>query len=141
MDQRLTIITLGVADVKRATSFYEEVFGWNKSASGNENISFFHLNGIEFALYGRGELAKDATVPAEGSGFKGFTLAYNARSEKEVDELFELLGKRGANIVKKPGKVFWGGYSGYMADPDDNLWEIAYNPFLELDDKGATKES
>jgi uncharacterized protein len=136
MEQRLTIITLGVSDLKKSTAFYENIFGWKKTAASNADISFFHLNGIELALFDKTELAKDAAVDPAGSGFKRFTLAYNTKSEKEVDSLFDSLQAKGVKIIKHPKKTSWGGYSGYLADPDDNLWEIAYNPFLQLDEKG-----
>jgi hypothetical protein len=133
MEQRLTIITLGVNDLKKSTEFYEKAFGWTKGPSSNDSITFFRLNGMMISLFGREELAHDATVPAEGSGFRNFTLAHNARSEAEVDSLINDLRKKGVKVVKEPGKVFWGGYSSYISDPDGNLWEIAYNPYLELD--------
>lgn len=129
MEQRLTLITLGVADVKRATSFYEQKFGWKKAPSSNDDITFFVLNGIMLSLFKRESLAEDAKVSSEGSGFKGFTLAWNARSEAEVDAIVQDLKNKGVTVVKEPQKVFWGGYSGYVADVDGNLWEIAFNPF------------
>ncbi len=140
MEQRLTIITLGVSDLKKSTDFYKTKFGWKKSELSNEHISFFTLNGIQLALYDRNELAEDATVNSNGNGFKGFTLAYNTKSEKEVDQLIEKLRAEGVKIIKEPQKVIWGGYSSYVSDLDGNLWEIAFNPFLGLDEKGNVKE-
>jgi len=140
MEQRLTIITLGVSDLKKSTEFYESNFGWKRLSSSTENIVFFYLNGIELALFDRNELAKDATVDNDGKGFKGITLAYNTRSEMEVDEIIKNLKGKGVKIVKEPGKVFWGGYSSYISDLDGNLWEIAFNPFLQLDEKGSVKK-
>lgn len=136
MEQRLTLITLGVADVKRATEFYEEKFGWKKAPSSNDNITFFRLNGIMLSLFKRESLAEDAAVRSTGTGFKGFTLAWNARSQAEVDALVGDLKSKGVTVVKEPQQVFWGGYSAYVADVDDNLWEIAFNPFLTLDERG-----
>jgi len=133
MEQRLTIITLGVSDLKKSTDFYETKFGWKKSESSNEDISLFDLNGIQLALYGRNELAKDATVNPDGNGFKGFTISYNTKSENEVDQLIEMLKIQGVKIVKEPQKTDWGGYSSYISDLDGNLWEIAFNPYLTLD--------
>lgn len=133
MEQRLTFITLGVSDLKRSIHFYENKLGWKRSEISNEEIIFYQLNGTHLALYSRSELAKDATVEAAGSGFKGFTLAHNVWSEKEVDDLINELRSKGVKIVKEPQKVFWGGYSSYIADPDENLWEVAYNPFLKKD--------
>ena len=138
MEQRLTIIGLGVADLDIASHFYENKFGWKKMSSSNESIVFFQLNGILLSLYPREKLAEDATVSSAGEGFKGFTIAYNTRSKEEVDKVIEDLESKGVKIVKRPEEVFWGGYSGYISDPDDNLWEIAFNPFLPLDEKGNT---
>ncbi len=140
MEQRLTIITLGVSDLKNSTAFYETKFGWKKSELSNEYISFFTLNGIQLALYERNELAKDATVNPNGNGFKGFTIAYNTKSEKEVDQLITELRAKGVKIIKEPQKVNWGGYSSYVSDIDGYLWEIAFNPYLTLDKNGNVKE-
>lgn len=136
MEHRLTIVGLGVADLSIATRFYQENFGWEKTDASNDNITFFQLNGILLSLYPREKLAEDATVDPVGSGFKGFTLAYNTRSKEEVDELISKLESKGVQIVKRPEEVFWGGYSSYIADPDGNLWEIAFNPFLPIDEAG-----
>ncbi len=138
MEQRLTFIGLGVQDLKKSTKFYEDNFGWTKTEHSNDFISFFQLNGIMLSLYPNDKLAEDATVSPDGSGFKGFTLAHNVRSEKEVDELIEGLRSKGVVIIKEPVKTDWGGYSSYISDLDNNLWEIAFNPFLSLDEKGNT---
>jgi len=135
MQPRLTLVTLGVSDIKRARTFYENVFGWEALPMSNDNVTFFKLNGILLSLFGEGALAEDAGIDPIGNGFRKFSLAHNVRSEKEVDDLVNTLRTRGATVVKEPQKVFWGGYSSYVADPDGNLWEIAFNPFLELDDK------
>ena len=140
MEQRATIITLGVKNLEVATKFYQEQFGWKLMAISNESISFFQLNGFLLSLYPTEKLAEDAKVSHKGNGFKGFTLAYNTRSKEEVDSLFEDLKRKGVSIVKQPEEVIWGGYSGYIADPDDNLWEIAFNPFLPLDKNGNTSK-
>jgi uncharacterized protein len=136
MEQRLSMITLGVSDLKISVDFYTNKFGWELLDSSNENIAFFQLNGIQLALFDRHELAKDATIDSAGTGFKSFSLAYNARSEKEVDEIIAILKNKGVKILKIPQKVFWGGYSSYISDPDNNIWEIAYNPFLSFDNLG-----
>lgn len=136
MEQRLTIIGLGVDDLEASAHFYEEVFGWQKTSASNENIRFYQLNGILLSLYPRQKLAEDAQVSSQGTGFKAFSLAYNTRSEEEVDTLIHTLEAKGTRVVKKAEKVFWGGYSGYIADPDGNLWEIAFNPYLQLDEHG-----
>lgn len=132
MEQRLTFITIGVKDLQISVEFYEQKFGWKRSDISNEHLIVYELNGFYFALYSRDELAKDALMDSQGNGFKGFTLSYNVNSEKEVDELIESLRNKGAKISKEPQKVFWGGYSSYVTDPDDNLWEIAYNPFMDI---------
>lgn len=102
----------------------------------SDGIVFFQLNGIILSLFPQEELAADASVDPAGSGFNKVTLAYVTRSEEEVDTLFGQFREQGIRIVKEPEKVFWGGYSGYMADPDGHLWEIAYNPYLKLDEQG-----
>ena len=139
MEQRLSIITLGVSDLRKATRFYEDKFGWVNSSFSNENISFFVLNGIQLALFEKNMLAEDATVSAVGSGFKGVTLAYNTRSKNEVNELIQQLKSKGVQIVKYPENVVWGGYSSYISDLDENLWEICYNPYVVFDDEGNLK--
>ena len=140
MEQRLTIVGLGVSNLKKLTEFYEYCFSWKKLSISNESISFFLLNGIILSLYPREKLAEEAGVSSYGIGFKSFSLAYNTRTKKEVDEIIESLRSKKVNIVKKASDVFWGGYSAYVADLDGNLWEIAYNPFLSLDKKGNIKE-
>ena len=139
MQQRLTIVGLGVNDLATANDFYENIFGWTKLPSSNDNITFMQLNGILLSLYPKEKLAEDAGVSSVGSGFKAFTLAYNTHSKEEVDRLFAQLAVKGVKIVKAPEEVFWGGYSGYIADPDENLWEIAYNPYLPLETNGDVK--
>ena len=139
MEQRITLITLGVRNLQRSKDFYQNIFGWQPLESSNKSIVFFQLNGIQLALFPQESLADDAGVEADGKGFRGFSLAYNVRSEKEVDELIASLEEKGVKVLKQPEKVFWGGYSSYVADPDDNLWEIAYNPFLTMDEKGNVK--
>jgi len=136
MESRVTIIGLGVADLQVSTKFYVDVFGWTKTEDSNGNISFFKLNGILLSLYPREKLAEDATVDPAGSGFKGFTLAHNMRTKEGVDQLIEELRDKGVKIVKEPQEVFWGGYSSYIADPDDNLWEIVHNPYLPIAEDG-----
>ncbi|MFZ5942109.1 MAG: VOC family protein [Bacteroidota bacterium] len=131
MEQRITFLTLGVADLERSVDFYENRLGWTRSAMSNGDLILYQLKGFALALYPREELAKDVTVSPEGTGFKGFTLAHNLWSEREVDELVASLKAKGVTVVKEPQKVFWGGYSSYIADPDGYLWEIAFNPFLK----------
>lgn len=135
MNQRMSIITLGVRNFERALDFYEKGLGWRKSSASQDDVAFFPMNGIVFALYPRDLLAADATVPAEGSGFSGITLAYNTSSDEEVDEVLQTAQRVGATLVKPAHKTFWGGYSGYFADPNGHLWEVAHNPFWEFDDE------
>lgn len=133
MKQTLQFITLGVRDLKISRNWYVEKFGWNPFKD-EDGIVFFEMNGFILSLYPTHELAEDIGVSNDGSGFRGFTLAVLKKSETEVDAVFEDLRRKGVNIVKAPQKVFWGGYSGYVADPDNNYWEIAYNPFMPADD-------
>ncbi|HUA14845.1 MAG TPA: VOC family protein [Verrucomicrobiae bacterium] len=135
MEQRISIVTLGVADLKRSWEFYERM-GWRPSKAGSDAIVFFQAGGMALALYPRQELAKDANLAAEGQGFRAITLAYNARSREDVDAVLQEAQGAGARILKPAQEVFWGGYSGYFADPDDFLWEVAWNPFFPLSDKG-----
>jgi catechol 2,3-dioxygenase-like lactoylglutathione lyase family enzyme len=134
MRQKLNIITLGVKDFERALNFYKNGLGWKPSSESQEDIAFFPLGGIILALYPWKNLAEDITVNAEGSGFSGITLAYNAKTQEEVDEVLNTVEQLGARIVKKAEKVSWGGYSGYFADLDGHLWEVAWNPFFEFDE-------
>lgn len=135
LDARISIVTLGVEDVARATSFYEKL-GWTRSASSQDTITFIQLKGTVLGLFSRAALAEDAGVEDTAKGFSGITLAHNVNSEKGVDAVFKFALTCGATEVKKPEKVFWGGYSGYFADPDGHLWEVAYNPFFPLSAEG-----
>jgi predicted lactoylglutathione lyase len=135
LPSRINLVTLGVADVAASTQFYERL-GWKKSSASNDSITFFHSAGTVLAIFGRDSLAEDAGVKCTDSGFRGVTLAQNFGSEQEVDRAFEHAVGCGATGIKKPQKVFWGGYSSYFADPDGHLWELAYNPFVSLDDSG-----
>ena len=139
MAQHLHIVTLGVRDLEESRRFYTGTLGWKSSTASNEAITFIQTGGVVLALFPRDELAKDALVPADGSGFTGFTLAYNVRSEKEVDELIADLKSKGVRITKEPQKMFWGGYSSYFADPNGFLWEVAYNPEFPFDETGNIK--
>lgn len=127
MKPRISMITLGVRDLPASVRFYEVGLGFPRMDSPPE-VAFFTLNGTWLGLYGREALAEDATVSAEGRGFEGFTLSHNVQSEAEVDAVVNQAVAAGAALVKKPQKVFWGGYSGYFRDLDGHLWEVAYNP-------------
>ncbi len=128
MQPRISMITLGVADIDRAVEFYEKGLGFPKLKSLPE-VAFFNLNGTWLGLYGSNALAADAHVDARSSGFNHFALAHNVESKEEVDRVFAEALAAGATQQKNPQDVFWGGYSGYFKDPDGHLWEIAYNPF------------
>ncbi len=133
--QRLTMVTLGVADVARSTAFYESL-GWTRSSTTAETITFFKMEGSVLGLYQRDELADDAQVSAEGSGFRAVTCALNCADRDDVDAVHAAWVAAGAEPVKQPEAVFWGGYSGYVADPDGHLWEIAHNPYSPNDEHG-----
>ena len=128
MKPRMSMITLGVDDLERSVKFYRDGLGFPQLES-SPGIAFFTLNGTWLGLYGRAELAEDATVPAAGEGFNSFSIAHNLASEEEVNEAMDEAIAAGATLVKPPQKVFWGGYSGYFKDPDGHLWELAHNPF------------
>ena len=130
MKAKLSIVTLGVRDLARSRAFYAAL-GWTPIGE-EEDISFFDLGGVRLALYTRAALAADATVEPHGDGFPGFTLAHNEPSPAVVDSAFDEAVAAGGHPVKAPQAVFWGGYSGYVADPDGFLWEIAHNPFSDL---------
>lgn len=129
MKPRISMITLGVRDLAASVKFYEQGLGFPRMESPPE-VAFFTLHGTWLGLYGRDALAEDATVSASGQGFESFALAHNVTSEAEVDEVMRQVVAAGATLVKKPQKVFWGGYSGYFKDPDGHLWEVAHNPLF-----------
>lgn len=135
MEQRLSVITLGVADLARSRAFYETGLGWSVGQEA-ESVVFFQLNGMVLALYPREALAADAGVPSQGSGFAGFSLAHNVRRRDEVDHVLAEAERAGGRVVKPAQETFWGGYSGYVADPDGHLWEVAHNPFWAMDAAG-----
>jgi catechol 2,3-dioxygenase-like lactoylglutathione lyase family enzyme len=139
MEQRLTAVTLGVADLQRARRFYEKGLGWSASLAGDKDVAFFQANGLVIALWGRANLAKDANLKDDGGGFSGIALAHNVRSREEVDAVLAKAGHAGARILKPGQDTFWGGYAGYFADPDGHMWEVAWNPFWPLDDAGNVK--
>lgn len=138
---RISLVSLGVADVARSTAFYETL-GWRRSSSSADGvISFFHTCGAVLDLFQAGDLAEDADLPrsaaeAVPTTFRGFTLAINLASRDEVDGAFDAAVAAGARVVKPPRAADWGGYSGYVADPDGFLWELAHNPGWPLDERG-----
>ena len=136
MEPRVTVVTLGVADLARARAFYLDGLGWRAAAGSNEHITFIDAGGIVLALFGRAALAEDAHVDAAGHGFRGVTLAHNVRSREAVDATLADTVRTDATLLKPAQEVFWDGYSGYFADPDGHAWEVAHNPFWELDEAG-----
>jgi catechol 2,3-dioxygenase-like lactoylglutathione lyase family enzyme len=135
MEQRLSIVTLGVSDIARARTFYEAL-GW--SGQEVEQTVFFQAGGLAITLWGRDKLADDAGVPAGEQGpFGGMTLAHNVRSTGEVDTILAAAAAAGATITRPAAKTFYGGYAGYFADPDGHLWEIAHNPGFTLESDGS----
>jgi predicted lactoylglutathione lyase len=138
MEPRLTLITLGVADVTRARAFYEAL-GFKAAKASQESVAFMPAGGVVIALWGRASLAEDATVADTKPGFSGVALAHNARSEADVDKAIEEAVAAGAKLIKPAQKTFWGGYAGYFADLDGHLWEVAHNPYFKLDAKGCVE--
>lgn len=133
MKPKISIITLGVDDLKRATHFYEKGLGLPKLDFQGGNISFFRLEGTWLALYPREELAKDIGLPVPTQvGFPGITLAHNVAGKSEVDAVLGRAVSAGAKLIKPAAEVFWGGYSGYFQDPEGHYWEVAYNPYQDL---------
>ena len=129
MKPSIDMISLGVRDLAAAIEFYEKGLGFPRMESPPE-VASFTLNGTWLGLYGREALAEDAKVPAEGTGFEGFTLTHNVDSEQEVDEVVAQAVAAGATVAKKAQKVFWGSYIGYFKDLDGHLWEVAHNPLF-----------
>ena len=136
MDQRLTLVTLGVTDLDRARAFYEAL-GWQTRAEPDADVVFFQSGGMVVALWDRARLAEDSCVE-DGGGWGGVTLAHNVRSSDEVDNVIEQARSAGANIAREPGETFWGGYSGLFIDPDGHPWEVAHNPRWTITTDGAT---
>ena len=135
MEQRVSVITLGVSDLGRARRFYEAL-GWSTNAAPEDDVVFFQAGGLVFALWGRGLLAEDSGV-ADSAGFGGVTLAHNVRSPAEVDEVVEQARAVGATVTREPAETFWGGYSGVFVDPDGHPWEVAHNPHWTLASDGS----
>ena len=136
---RINFVTLGVIDMAAMRAFYERL-GLVASSASNPNVTFFDANGIVLALFGYHDLAADAGVAAGPvPSFRGIGMAWNGTSEEEVDRIMAHAKSAGATIVKKALKVFWGGYSGYFADPEGHLWEVAHNPFFPINDRGQVQ--
>ena len=135
MDQRISLITLGVADLSRAKDFYRAL-GWRPSADSPDDVAFYQAGGMVLALWDRGKLAEDS-VRSDSGGWGGVTLAYNARSPEDVDALIAEVRKAGGVIGREPAQTFWGGYSAIFIDPDGHPWEVAHNPGWTLRDDGT----
>jgi catechol 2,3-dioxygenase-like lactoylglutathione lyase family enzyme len=136
MEQRISLITLGVDDLERSRRFYESGLGW-APLQAEEGVCFYQLPGIVLSLFGRDDLARDANRPIDGS-FSGVSIAINQRMPEDVDVVLAQAQTAGATITKPAERVFWGGYSGYFADPDGHIWEVAHNPGATIHDDGST---
>jgi uncharacterized protein len=135
MDQRLSLVTLGVSDLARSRAFYEAL-GWTTGAAPADDVCFFQCGGMIVALWSRKSLAEDSTVEDTG-GWGGITLAYNTRSSAEVDEVLREAEAAGATIGRPGAETFWGGYSGVFIDPDGHPWEVAHNPHWTIGPDGS----
>lgn len=137
MEPRLSFLTLGVADLARSRAFYRDMLGWPLSPKSQDGVAFFQLNGFVLALFPADELAKDADLPVGTMGrYSRISLAYNVRERDDVDALLATLAARGVEIPRPASDAFWGGRTGYFADPDGYLWEVAWNPGGYLDERG-----
>ena len=136
MEPRVSLITLGVADLARSRAFYEKL-GFKASSVGGDAIVFFQMGALALSIFPRARLADDANVPAEGGGFRGITLAHNVREKDDVAVVLEEAVRAGATLIKASEAAHWGGQSGYFADPDGHLWEVAWNPHFPLSADGA----
>jgi catechol 2,3-dioxygenase-like lactoylglutathione lyase family enzyme len=137
MEQRLSLVTLGVTDLARAREFYKAL-GWATGAAPADDVVFFQTGCMIVALWGRSQLAEDSAVE-DGGGWGGVTFAYNTRSQSEVDAVMGEAEAAGATIGRPAGETFWGGYSGIFIDPDGHPWEVAHNPRWTIEDDGSVK--
>jgi predicted lactoylglutathione lyase len=137
MEQRVSLVTIGVSDLERSRRFYEAL-GWKTAAAPSDDVAFFQAGGMIVALWDRGSLAKDSVVEDTG-GWGGITLAHNVRSPDEVDAVIAEAEAAGAKIGRPGAETFWGGYSGVFIDPDGHPWEVAHNPHWTIDEDGATR--
>ncbi len=138
MEQRISLITLGVADLECSIAFYERL-GWRRSVREVPGVAFFQTGSMALGLWPREELVKDSGIADDGHGFAGICLAYNTRSRDEVDRVLDEAIAAGANLVKPGTEAFWGGYVGYFRDPDGYLWEATWNPGFPLDEDGTLR--
>ena len=137
MEPRISLVTLGVADLDRAVRFYRDGLGWPHSSVGAGQVAFLRAHGAVLALYPRESLAADVGLPVAGTGFNGVTLAHNVRSKAMVDAVLAEAVAAGAALIKAAREVAWGGYVGYFADPDGHVWEVAWNPGFPFADDGS----
>jgi uncharacterized protein len=137
VEQRVSLVTLGVADLARARGFYERL-GWRTGAAPEDDVVFFQAGGMIMALWSRASLAEDTAV-TDGGGWGGVTLAHNVRSPAEVEAVVAEAEAAGGTVLRQPAATFWGGYSGVFADPDGHPWEVAHNPHWRLDEDGAVR--
>ena len=135
-DQRITLVTLGVADLQRSAAFYERL-GWTPHPSSQDSVVFYQANGMVLGLFGRDDLADDQGRPGADLGTGAITLAQNHPTVAAVDAAWDRAMAAGAKALKAPEEVFWGGYSGYWSDPDGHVWEVAMNPFWPLAEDGS----
>jgi predicted lactoylglutathione lyase len=135
MEQRVSLVTLGVRDLRRARAFYEAL-GWTTNAAPDDDVVFFQAGGMIVALWGRAELAEDSGVEDAG-GWGGITLAHNVRSPAEVDAVLAEAESAGATVTRLGAQTFWGGYAGAFTDPDGHAWEVAHNPHWTLAEDGS----
>jgi uncharacterized protein len=135
MKQTISFITLGVSDLERSRLFYKTL-GWKESSGSQGTVTFFQVGNIAFALFGRDDLAEDANISPDGSGFSKFSLAHNVGSEAEVVATLQEAVNAGGTLVRAGEVAPWGGFRGYFADPDGFLWEVCFNPFFPLDENG-----
>jgi uncharacterized protein len=138
MEQRLSLVTLGVRDLGASRAFYRRL-GWKESPPSNDSVAFFQCGGIVFALWSRDALVEDSGVTTAGNGFSNISLAHNVRSKEAVDATLEEAVKAGATILKPGAETSWGGRTGYFADPDGFAWEVAWNPGFEILPDGSIK--
>ena len=132
---RVSLVTLGVADLARARAF-DEALGWRTGAGADDDVVFFDTGGLIVSLWSRESLAEDSGVQ-DGGGWGGVTFAYNVRAPADVDDVIEQARSAGARIAREPGETFWGGYSGVFVDPDGHPWEVAHNPHWTIRDDGT----
>ena len=137
MEQRVSLVTLGVSDLARARAFYEAL-GWRSGAAPADDVVFFQAGGMVVALWSRESLAEDSCVEDNG-GWGGITPAYNTRTPEEVDAVIEEARAAGARIAREPAATFWGGYSAVFVDPDGHPWEVAHNPHWTIEADGSTR--